>query len=296
MDDNEINEIREKRMTELKEKMEHQRTTGSVIQVDQLHISDILQKHPALVIDFWAEWCGPCQRVGPAIEELAQEFAGKVTFAKCNTDENQQLRFAAQYFSDPKHRLLLAREDGGPGDRGVPQGSDPGKSAPEFPVTGKNQECACEKIFFYRLFAVGIVCPLFVDFLCRPSAAVVAGPVRLAPGLCMFFLILCRIEVLTGRLLRLLLLRRAGLRVLAIRPVTVIGSPVVVFPGGLFLMRLLIHRYQLSYGSGYRKNLLFPARWSCAPDCGRSGNVCPGMSMGAGLSIPRFTGCHPGSR
>ncbi|MFY9750718.1 MAG: thioredoxin [Methanoregula sp.] len=91
MDDNELKEIREKRMAELKEKMEHPGTTGSVIQVDQLHISDILQKHPALVIDFWAEWCGPCRRVGPAIEELAQEFAGKVTFAKCNTDENQQL-------------------------------------------------------------------------------------------------------------------------------------------------------------------------------------------------------------
>src|SRR5208337_5492860 len=50
--------------------------------------------------------------------------------------------------SDPKHRLLLAREDGGPDDRGVPQGSDPGKSAPEFPITGKNQECSREKNIF----------------------------------------------------------------------------------------------------------------------------------------------------
>lgn len=91
MDDKELDAIREKRMAALKEKMEHQSAAGGVITVDQLHITDLLKTHPALVIDFWAEWCGPCRRVGPIIEELAQEFAGKVTFGKCNTDENQQL-------------------------------------------------------------------------------------------------------------------------------------------------------------------------------------------------------------
>jgi len=91
MDDTELNEIRERRMAALKEKMERQSVAGGVIAVDQQHIEELLQDHPALVIDFWAEWCGPCRRVGPVIEELAQEFAGKVTFGKCNTDENQQL-------------------------------------------------------------------------------------------------------------------------------------------------------------------------------------------------------------
>jgi thioredoxin 1 len=91
MDDTELNDIREKRMAALKEKMEHQRVSGGVIVVDQMHIEELLRNHPALVIDFWAEWCGPCRRVGPVIDELAQEFAGKVTFGKCNTDENQQL-------------------------------------------------------------------------------------------------------------------------------------------------------------------------------------------------------------
>lgn len=91
MDDSELDGIREKRMAELKGKLERQDVSGSVITIDQLHIEAILRDHPALVIDFWAEWCGPCRRIGPAIEELAQEFAGKVTFGKCNTDENQQL-------------------------------------------------------------------------------------------------------------------------------------------------------------------------------------------------------------
>ena len=91
MDDRELDGIREKRMAELKGKRERQDVSGSVITIDQLQIEAILRDHPALVIDFWAEWCGPCRRIGPAIEELAQEFAGKVTFGKCNTDENQQL-------------------------------------------------------------------------------------------------------------------------------------------------------------------------------------------------------------
>jgi thioredoxin 1 len=91
MDDEDLKTLREKRMRELKEKMDQAGTSGQVIEINQLQFADILARYPALVIDFWADWCGPCKRVAPAIEELAQEFAGKVTFGKCNTDENQQI-------------------------------------------------------------------------------------------------------------------------------------------------------------------------------------------------------------
>jgi thioredoxin 1 len=97
MADDELAKIREKKMQELRDRFDPAKKPASpaghvaVMPVDEVHFAQVLQQHPALVIDFWAEWCGPCRRVAPIVEELAQEFAGKVTFAKCDTDHNQRL-------------------------------------------------------------------------------------------------------------------------------------------------------------------------------------------------------------
>ena len=88
--DDEIARIREKRMQELKEKMA-QPPKASVAHVDETHFVEFIRTNRYAVVDFWAEWCGPCQRVGPIMDELAQEFAGKVSFAKVNTDDNHKL-------------------------------------------------------------------------------------------------------------------------------------------------------------------------------------------------------------
>jgi len=56
---------------------------------------EVVRKNPLVVVDCWASWCGPCRMVGPVVEELARDYAGKILFGKLNVDENR--RTAMQY-------------------------------------------------------------------------------------------------------------------------------------------------------------------------------------------------------
>ncbi|VUT26666.1 MAG: thioredoxin 2 [Candidatus Methanolliviera sp. GoM_asphalt] len=106
----EIEEIKKKMMKELMDKMETEKNfPDGPVNVGADNFSMFISKYPNVVVDCWAEWCGPCKMVSPVIEALSKDYKGKIAFGKMNTDENQRL---AMQFGITAIPTMLVFKDG----------------------------------------------------------------------------------------------------------------------------------------------------------------------------------------
>ena len=90
----------------LNERPEPLRKTGKLasnkpIAFTSAILTEAVQNHPMVVVDCWAPWCAPCHMVAPVVEELAQDYAGKILFGKLNVDENRETAIQHQIMSIP---------------------------------------------------------------------------------------------------------------------------------------------------------------------------------------------------
>ncbi|HTH57601.1 MAG TPA: thioredoxin [Cyclobacteriaceae bacterium] len=64
---------------------------GKTMELNDSNFDQIIKSDKPVLVDFWAEWCGPCKMIGPLVEELAADYEGKAVVAKLNVDENPQV-------------------------------------------------------------------------------------------------------------------------------------------------------------------------------------------------------------
>ena len=85
----ELEAIRKKKMEQIIKKKELESYPDKPINIIDDNFNQFISKYPLVVVDCWAEWCGPCRMLAPTIDELAVEYRGKIVFGKLNTDNNR---------------------------------------------------------------------------------------------------------------------------------------------------------------------------------------------------------------
>jgi len=112
--DAELRNIREQKLKELKTTMKRGTTQNTPLTLTDATFQDTVKAHPLMLIDCWAAWCGPCRMIAPVVDELAKDYAGRITVAKLNVDENPK---TAEEFCVVSIPTLLIMKNGNEVDR-----------------------------------------------------------------------------------------------------------------------------------------------------------------------------------
>lgn len=80
--------------------------TNEITLTDQNFDQEVLSSDKPFLVDFWAEWCGPCKMVSPAVSQIADEFAGELKVGKLNVDQNPQATMKYQILSIPSLKVF----------------------------------------------------------------------------------------------------------------------------------------------------------------------------------------------
>lgn len=112
----ELDEIRKRKMEKMMNDMKSPETNAPKlefpdrpVEIGDSSIDSATMQYPVLIVDCWAEWCGPCRALAPTIEELAKELKGKVVFGKLNVDKNP---LTSKRYGISAIPTLLAFKDG----------------------------------------------------------------------------------------------------------------------------------------------------------------------------------------
>ena len=112
--DAELERIHEEKLKELKTNMKRGTSQNTPLILTDATFQDTVKAHPLMLIDCWAAWCGPCRIIAPVVDELAKDYAGRITIAKLNVDENPK---TAEEFCVVSIPTLLIMKNGKEADR-----------------------------------------------------------------------------------------------------------------------------------------------------------------------------------
>ena len=90
-EDPEIAKIMQKKLEAMINQKPQPKVEPGIIDLNDSNFEQTISSENLTLVDFWAEWCGPCKALAPVLDEIADEYEGKITIAKVNVDENVQL-------------------------------------------------------------------------------------------------------------------------------------------------------------------------------------------------------------